>query len=499
MSPIPRERPLAYQITIFVCCLIALIGLGWVGFIGSDDTTYALGAYGWLEHFPFVGGHGTIRYTITLPIALSFLSFGENEFALALPTILYTVGLAVMFIYAVPQSLDRVAPVFVGAALITCPALVILSSMASIDIVEAFFVFLSLFLFRSALSRNADTFRLIAAGAMAGLGFLTRETTVFLLLFYGLLFLAGYGIKRTRYFLMAAGFLGIWLAEILYLTVMTGDPLYRVNISLHHDSTIDRSIDLAGNVILHPLVDPLLVILVNQEFGVLFWIAIPCFFWLVTKRNKLSSDTKSFSLLLSGLAVTWFVAVGAVQHLLPLNPRYFLVPALAAAAVTGITLTLLSNLGRKRAALAIAVVLVSGNLAGIYVENRNYMFGETALAEFAERTEEPIYTDPVTRHRADMLLKWNATADRVFGTPPPKNGLFLYNPTRATTPSRLMQRGEIQAFQPKPEWQLIEKISPSPKFGSAVFRILGLEPFLPARLRKNLSGGHPGVSIYRRP
>ena len=61
---------------------------------------------------------------------------------------------------------------------------------------------------------------------------------------------------------------------------MTGDPLYRFNISLHHNSTIDRSVDLAGNVIVHPFIDPLLVLLINQEFMLLLPIAVPLGAWL---------------------------------------------------------------------------------------------------------------------------------------------------------------------------------------------------------------------------
>ena len=45
---------------------------------------------------------------------------------------------------------------------------------------------------------------------------------------------------------------------------------------MHHGKgKIDRGIDLAGNVIIHSIVDPLLVILANQEFVLLFRIAIP--------------------------------------------------------------------------------------------------------------------------------------------------------------------------------------------------------------------------------
>ena len=50
-----------------------LLAFAWVGFLASDDVTYARGAYGWMEHFPYVGGHGTIRYPITIPMALSLI------------------------------------------------------------------------------------------------------------------------------------------------------------------------------------------------------------------------------------------------------------------------------------------------------------------------------------------------------------------------------------------------------------------------------------------
>ncbi len=64
-----------------------MLGFAWVGYLGSDDVTYVTGAYGWLREFPYVGGHGTIRYLITWPIALSFLILGEGEFQMILPTI----------------------------------------------------------------------------------------------------------------------------------------------------------------------------------------------------------------------------------------------------------------------------------------------------------------------------------------------------------------------------------------------------------------------------
>ena len=270
-------RVLHSRAGIFVALLTfaALVSWGWVGFLGSDDVTFAIGGYGWLEQFPYVGGHGTIRYPITIPIALSFLTLGEHEFAMVLPSLLYMIGFLVLTWFAVKRASDGWLAFSALAALVTCPLLVIQSSIASVDIVEMFYLFGSAYLFWCCAEDGPNAKRLFFAGALAGLGFLTRETAIFIAMFYAIYFAIGYRFHRRHYLWIAAGFVSVWIIEVIYLWIMTGDPLYRITIALNHDSSIDRSIDLAGNVILHPLVDPLLVVLANQEFMALFFIAIP--------------------------------------------------------------------------------------------------------------------------------------------------------------------------------------------------------------------------------
>ena len=87
---------------------LALTAWAWVGFLGSDDVTYAIGAYGWIEQFPFVGGHGTIRYPITIPMAFSFLTFGHNEYAMVLPSYLAMVAL----LFCIWRSIVHISGVF---------------------------------------------------------------------------------------------------------------------------------------------------------------------------------------------------------------------------------------------------------------------------------------------------------------------------------------------------------------------------------------------------
>lgn len=466
----------------------ALVACGWVGFLGSDDAFYAAGAYGWIEHFPYVGGHGTIRYPITIPIALSFLTFGENEYALVLPSLLYMLGFLTLAWFSVRRASNSWAAFGALAALVTCPLLVVQSSISSVDIVETFFLFASTLLFWRCLEDGPDGRKLFLAGALAGLGFLTRETAIFIALFYALYFAIGYRFHRGHYLWIAVGFVAVWLAEVTYLWIMTGDPLYRINISLHHDSSIDRSIDLAGNVIVNPLLDPLLVLLANQEFMALFFLAVPLGAWLCFGRS-IPGRLKTFARLVALLGLVWFVAAGAAQKLLPLNPRYFMITCASACILTGIGLALLFERCKRRwAAALVAAFIVSTNLLGIYVENKDPLFGERQLAHItSQRRGDIIHTDPKTRHRADMLLHWQHASNRVPDTAPKPGDLYLYNPKLATKP----------AYMPQPQWLRLQSWEPQPPLPTRIIESSGLATFIPAGIWTKLRHRHPPVTLYR--
>jgi 4-amino-4-deoxy-L-arabinose transferase-like glycosyltransferase len=475
-----------------------LVAWGWVGFLGSDDVTYAIGGYGWLEHFPFVGGHGTIRYPITIPIALSFLTLGENEFAMVLPSLLYMLGFLALTWFSVRRAGDGRLAFGALAALVTCPLLVVQSSIASVDIVEMAYLFASAYFFWRCLEDGPDTRRLLLAGAMAGLGFLTRETAIFIAAFYAIFFAIGYRFHRGHYLWIAAGFLGVWALEVVYLWIMTGDPLYRINISLHHDSSIDRSIDLAGNVVIHPLVDPLLVLLANQEFMALFFLAIPLGGWLCFGRS-VPDRLKVFARIIAMLGLVWFVAAGAAQKLLPLNPRYFMITAAAACILTGIALALLFQRGKARLLiLAAAIFLFGTNMLGIYVENKDSLFGERQLARLvAKQPESIIRTDPMTRYRADMLLRWEKAQPRVLPEAPVPGALYFHNPKWADSANFMMKPEQIPAFKPQPGWERLGSWEPQPPLITKAIESTGLSGLIPGGIWHKLRYRHPPVTLYR--
>jgi 4-amino-4-deoxy-L-arabinose transferase-like glycosyltransferase len=481
---------------------LALVAMSWVGFIGSDDATYAKGAYGWIDAFPglYVGGHGTIRYLITIPTALSLTVFGENSFGLVLPCLLYTLAFMILAWRAVRDAAGYRHATMALLVLAISPLLVIQSSISGVDVIEMCYLFASVFFFWRCLDQGPDTKRLLLAGAMAGCAFLTRETAIFIAVFYALFFLVGHRFHRKYCLWIAVGFLGVWGLELLYLWAMTGDPLYRFHISLHHDSTINRNIDLAGNVIVNPLLDPLLVLLVNQEFMALFFLAVPLGAWMCF-GGSIAPRIRYFARIIALFGITWFVCAGAAQKLLPLNPRYFMITCAAACMLTGMALAQID--WKKRSwlwPLGLFAVLAGGNFLGIYVENKDSVFAERTVARLAAQYPDKVmHTDPATRLRSKILLRWEKAQDRVIGSKPGPGMLFVHNPISTEKPNPWMTAADLPAYVPQANWRKVESFEPDAPYAAQLIEAMGLDQKLPQGIWRKLRYRHPVVTLYEIP
>jgi 4-amino-4-deoxy-L-arabinose transferase-like glycosyltransferase len=477
----------------------AMLSYAWVGFIGSDDALYVNGAYALFTPEVFSGRHWSFRTPLILPMRGSLEVLGPQVFAIVLPMLVYFAALVATTLWAMRRFANANAAVVAAVVLMTTNLFAIGATIAYIDPVEAFWVLLSFWLFVWAIEEGAPTKLLLLAGAAAGVAFLSRETTVFYLVFLGLLFLAGFGMSRWRYWIMAGGFLAVWVLEALLMTLLFGDPLHRMMQSLGHDSTINRGVDLAGNIIVSPWIDPILVMLLNQEFGLLFWLAIPLMIW-ANIRAPFDAKTNRLVRLLSVLALTWFLCGALAWKLLPLNPRYFMIPAYAAIMVMAICLVHFWQWGARKTVAAALLGVVGLNVACVYIENKSPLWGEFELARLLrENPNETIHVDPQTYRRIALYLKWNGLLDRVVNRAPEPGSLYLFNPVRVDKPSFLITPEQLPSFQPQPDWSVKARAEPSRRLAGVVLEAIGLKRFVPGGIYSKLDRVHPGITLYSVP
>ena len=475
---------------------------GWVGYIGSDDHFYMNAGIGWLDAFPYLGeDHWSLRYPVVIPISLSFVLLGINEPALIAPTILYFSGLLIISYFLLRRLFDR-STAFLSVGLMA--ALPIFSVHFTTPVVEApevFFAAASFLVFLIALNSSRETLLLVISGSFAALAFATRETSVSLIVAYGLLFLIGYGISRWSYLKIAVGFFLVYGIEWLYLSLLSGDPLYRLRIDFFHD-TIERNIesggllDEAGNITISPLLDPFFVIFLNQEFGLLFIVGVAVTIIWLRKKNAFGEYRET----VLPFIVLWlanFIFISVLSNLLQLSARYFSIAAFAVAVIIATWLVEAYRQGSRRLSILIGALLLLSFLAGSYLENKDYLFPERKLVELSCQRDERIYTDPKTLFRASFLLTISGCADNVTDAPPQSGGLFY------SVPRNLEQyRQSERWFQPEPyipraDWSVVEKIETKKKLVGLVLKWLSLDSLIPEDVFKKLYQPIEPIMIYR--
>ena len=225
-----------------------------------------------------------------------------------------------------------IAAVLLGAM----PTLATTTSVVTEDIPEAFFVMASLWAFYAA-TRNRRTGLFVLSGLMAGLGFITRETTAALLVAYGVLFLMNYGGSRAAYVWMGAGFVLVVGADTALLWIASGDPLYRLHISLmgvHGDNPSMAGqfktvpgLDRFGDIAAPRWLQAFLILFVGQHYGLLFWALVPAAIVLAAERQD--TPARRITRLFGLVALVWFVVLSYVFVFLWILPRYQLVTAAA--------------------------------------------------------------------------------------------------------------------------------------------------------------------------
>ena len=475
----------ARDVAAILAFAAVMLAFGWTGFLAGDDMQYEAAARAWLETGVFGRGTAALRPTVVLPIALSFSIFGPREIALVLPTVAYFLGLLLLTYAAVRRAIDRPTALAAALLLASTPLFALIASVASPDLAELFFVAASLWLFHGAGESRWWIARLVGAGLAAGLAAATRETSFLLLGYYGLLALREEPEERRSFRVVLLSAAVVLIAELGYLGAVTGNPFVRLWTDWMKQQELPRK--PTGNIEVNRWVNPFLALLLNQEFALLFFLATPAALRMCFGRGggERRRETLRF---LCAFGALWFVGVGYCPWLRNL-PRYFSVTTYCAVIALAAWASVSWSAGRRAAALAVVGILVASNLTGIYLDNRDPLYGVRRLVDVAKRARETVYTDPETAEAAAFLLSAAHVRERVSSDPPPAGALFLHDPTRAAA------NGD--RYAPRAEWRELERFDPGRKLSGRVAEWLGIDAKLPAEIARKLDRPNPVVTLYR--
>lgn len=452
--------------------LAAALAIGWVGFIASDDSLYFVGAEHWLTAPPFPGdNHWSTRFPLLWSFDAMLLLFGRGFAAFAATALLWY-GVLIVLVGLLARRLGGDRAGWIAALLVgTMPVIVGNATTVSVDLLEAALLIGGGWL----LGSSGSVRRGYAAGLCFGAAILCRETALLSLVAFGPLFLIGRPVPRSA--LIAAGFglATILGGEALFQYSQTGMPYRRYDIAFHHDSHIDRAANMEGNFLLHPAIDPLLVLLVNDDFGLLFWVAGLA---LVLGGAGIVRQSAGRPLLvLSAMAVADFALVAVLTTKLVLNPRYFTLPAIVVALVAALWLARARPLFRW----TIVGAVVAANLLLMSVQNAHPRWDVEALVAACRANPRAIvHAEPVSVRRASLPLRFAGLANARYA-PAPAGGLVVAREGSAPD-------GAILARYPSPPTRL-----------GALLTNFGAEAVVPASISRRMFAPNQTMLLIRTP
>lgn len=478
MKKIPRPIKLLLGVLFAGAVTTFFLWAGWIGHLASDDRAYISTAEVWLGSFPMVpDNHWAVRHPLNLAISASISIFGSGEFQSILPTLVYGVCLLLLLFFGASLAFGPLCATIFVTILTVTPIMSEAMSVASVDVVEAFFVFVCVSMFLFASQRDGSLFWLFLSGLCAGLAFLSRETAVALVIFLGLSFLFSPLFDRWRYFVIAGGFLTILGTEMIYYWLITGNPFLRIDIALGSIDFVDPETLGTGNISHDRWVGPILALLVNNEFGSLYWLAIGSGLWLLCRKPTLTALQSRVLITAIGLGVVWFLVVGYALDLRAL-PRYFLVPTVTATFVVGVCSWLWFRSGYLKVTGGLFALHLGFGLILVDLSNQNILLSERVAVQMVSQNGIlQFYTDPRTAWRSERLARWHGiSSGQIIGKPPPPNQLFLFSPdsvARGTAgPYGPFDSAE---FKPSPDWQVIDTYRRPTTLGQLIMSI-GLTP-----------------------
>jgi 4-amino-4-deoxy-L-arabinose transferase-like glycosyltransferase len=468
-----RRKHLHWAIALGMLGIVAL-WIGWIGFLDSDDSLYYYAAARWVDQPPFAGdNHWATRFPVVMSFAALLALFGKGLAAFHIMSIGWFVALiTITGLFAKSIAGSRAG--WIAAILVaTMPTLATFASIVNCDMTEATFLIGGAWLLGSAGKADRPLRHGVYAGLCFGMAALSRETAVLPLIGLFPVFLFGRPVQRKVLLASAAGFAIVLLGEAAFQWAVTGDPLRRYAIAFNHDSHIDRAANMEGNFLVHPAIDPIVVLLINDDFALLFWLGIAAV--AAGAWRYLAYGAQQRLAVIAWMGAANFLFVAALTHELVLNPRYF---ALAALVMVVIVAIWLARMAPQTGFLLLAAAVAANLLAMGLANNHPRWVIDAALIAARDHPNAIILGSHETVERAGLLLKFSGLNNLRAGAPTPGK---LYLASDDGPPIH----GLAIARYPSP-----------PTILGGMIQDIGLGPILPGRIGKRILAPNPQATLW---
>ena len=341
--PLRSELPLL-ALLLAAAALVRLVVF--IGYQGHDDRTYI--AY---AHLYATGGSITqtqladpwiSRVGGWLPLAWSMSLFGNSEYAMVLYSLLCSLGTVVLGYLFGRRYLGRFQGVMIAGFLILLPLDVLYATRPFADEAVGFWMVLAYYLL---LTGEADGNRLamLLGGVAAGIAYLTKETSLLLLLPL-LIHLVLEKRLTSHRFIWVAGIVLVFAAEAGFWLSATGDPLFRTHTMLAsraHFVPAPPAHRAGGILDLLPgpkpeevfrsnntVIDAVMMFATNEEFGLLYYLVWPLVLYFTWTRDKVTRPFRIWLLLIALFLL--FFPFHFPSYTLNRDPRYYTCLSIAA-------------------------------------------------------------------------------------------------------------------------------------------------------------------------
>jgi 4-amino-4-deoxy-L-arabinose transferase-like glycosyltransferase len=213
------------------------------GIAAYDDLWYIQSALQIINGEKLVINHWTTRLGIILPAAVALKVFGISEWSVIVyPLILSIAQIGLVYLMGL-FLFDQTIALLSAFLIATFPPDVVWSTALMGDIPGAFWLGVSVYLFLRALKGGTQAnvhYVLLASGLALGVGYLTKEIVIFILLAKAFWLVQNrWLIKWQNLFSWGIGIAIPFLVELFLLHCVTGNPLARIEAQLafRHSTT----------------------------------------------------------------------------------------------------------------------------------------------------------------------------------------------------------------------------------------------------------------------